>query len=243
MAPFSVPSTPVNLNTANLKNTTMSKNILVLISGSGTNLQAIIDAAAADKLHNAKVSCVISSSPDAYGLTRAAKSNIPSIVHTLQGPKYYGNIPKTDKVARKAAREQFNKDLAEIILEQTPRPDLIVCAGWMLILAPSFLHPLEKANIPIINLHPALPGAFPGTHAIQRAWEAGQKGEATKGGVMIHYVITEVDEGQPLIVKEIELKKEDTVEEYEDKVHKVEHAAIVEGTIKALQEADKKKQS
>lgn len=218
----------------------MTKNILVLISGSGTNLQALIDAAAANKLYGANVSCVISSSPDAYGLTRAANAKIPSIVHTLQSPKYYGSLPKTDKVARKAAREQFNKDLAEVILAQSPRPDLVVCAGWMLILAPSFLQPLEKADIPIINLHPALPGAFPGTHAIQRAWEAGQKGEATEGGLMIHYVITEVDEGEPLIVKKIELKKEESVEEYEERVHRFEHEAIVEGTIKALQQAEKK---
>lgn len=218
----------------------MSKNVLVLISGSGTNLQALIDAAASNNLYDAKISCVISSSPDAYGLTRASNANVPSIVHTLQSPKYYGSIPKTDKAARKTAREQFNTDLAEIILQQSPRPDLIVCAGWMLILAPSFLQPLEKAGIPIINLHPALPGAFPGTHAIERAWEAGQKGEATKGGVMIHYVITEVDEGEPLVVKEIDLKKEETVDEYEARVHSIEHAAIVEGAVKALKEAEKK---
>lgn len=212
------------------------KNIIVLISGSGTNLQALIDAAAKDQLGGGKISLVISSSEDAYGLTRAANSNIPSYVHSLQSEKYYGKIPKTDKVARKEARLQFNKDLANYILEQPTRPDLIVCAGWMLILAPVFLQPLSEVKIPIINLHPALPGAFAGIHAIERAWEAGQRGEITKGGVMIHKVIVEVDEGEPLIVKEIELKKDETVEEYEDRVHKVEHVAIVEGTIKALNE-------
>ncbi|VVT50095.1 uncharacterized protein SAPINGB_P002598 [Magnusiomyces paraingens] len=212
------------------------KNIVVLISGSGTNLQALIDAAAANKLGGAKIQQVISSSASAYGLTRAANGNVPSYVHTLQCDKYYGKLAKDDRAARKAARLQFNRDLATHILELSPRPDLIVCAGWMLILAPEFLGPVEEeAGISIINLHPALPGAFAGTHAIQRAWEAGQKGEITKGGVMIHKVIAAVDEGEPLIVKEIELKKDETVEEYEDRVHAVEHEAIVEGTIKALE--------
>lgn len=212
------------------------KNVLVLISGSGTNLQALIDASAKGQL-DAQIQLVISSSSTAFGLTRAAKSSIPTYIHTLQSDKYYGTLPKTDKEARKAARIQFNKDLAQYILNLDTKPDLIVCAGWMLILAPVFLQPLEEANIPIINLHPALPGAFAGTHAIERAWEAGQKGEITKGGVMIHKVIAAVDEGEPLVVKEIELKKDETVEEYEARVHSVEHAAIVEGAIKALEES------
>lgn len=214
----------------------MTKKVLVLISGSGTNLQALIDAAAQNKLGDGQISLVISSSPDAYGLERAKKANIPTYVHSLQSDKYYGKIPKTDKEARKEARKAFNKDLADYILLPENKPDLIVCAGWMLILSPTFLKPLEEAKIPIINLHPALPGAFAGTHAIERAWEAGQKGEITKGGVMIHKVIAQVDEGEPLVVKEIELNKDETVEQYEDRVHKIEHVAIVEGTVKALNE-------
>lgn len=197
-------------------------SIVVLISGSGTNLQALIDA----KL---PISHVISSSSKAYGLERAKKAGIPTIVKSLY--KYTKGIPAGAE-ERATARTKFNTDLAQTVVDL--KPELVVCAGWMLILSPEFLQPLESANIDIINLHPALPNQFPGIHAIERAWEAGQKGEITKGGLMIHYVIAAVDEGQPLIVREIDLKKDETVEEYEERVHKCEHEAIVEGTKKAL---------
>lgn len=207
-------------------------NILVLISGSGTNLQALIDACASGKIPG-KISKVISSSSKAYGLTRAQKADIPTYVHDLQG-KYYKGISKENKEERKAAREKFNEELAQYILLPENKPDLIVCAGWMLILSPTFLAPLKEKSVPIINLHPALPGAFAGIHAIERAWKAGQEGTVTKAGVMIHEVIAEVDEGEPLVVKEIELKKDESLEDYEARVHAIEHVAIVEGTIKAL---------
>ncbi|ONH65740.1 Phosphoribosylglycinamide formyltransferase [Cyberlindnera fabianii] len=213
--------------------------ILVLISGNGSNLQAIIDAQKADKI-DADIIRVISSSPDAYGLERAEKANIPTTVHQLKS--YYKDLPKGD---RPKARKQFNKDLANLVIygnvdgdedKKHIKPDLIVCAGWMLILAPEFLSPVEDEGIHIINLHPALPGAFDGTHAIERAWQAGQDGEITKGGVMIHKVIQQVDAGEPLLVKEIDIVKGETVEQYEEKVHNVEHVAIVEGTNIALKE-------
>lgn len=198
-------------------------SIVVLISGSGTNLQALIDA----KL---PISHVISSSSKAYGLERAKKAGIPTIVKPLF--KFTKGIPADAKEERAAARTKFNADLAQTVIEL--KPTLVVCAGWMLILSPEFLQPLESSHIDIINLHPALPNQFPGIHAIERAWEAGQRGEITKGGLMIHYVIAAVDEGEPLVVKEIDLKKDETVEEYEERVHKCEHEAIVEGTKIAL---------
>ncbi|KAH3680003.1 hypothetical protein WICPIJ_008479 [Wickerhamomyces pijperi] len=222
-------------------------NILVLISGSGSNLQAIIDSVAAKNL-KANIIKVISSSADAYGLERASKADIPTEVHTLK--TYYKDLPKSD---RPQARKRFNKDLANLIVhgniegdeDATPKghivPDLIVCAGWMLILSPDFLSPLEEEGVKIINLHPALPGQFDGTHAIDRAWEAGQKGEITESGVMIHRVIQEVDAGEPLLVKKIDLRKEETVEEFEARVHALEHKAIVEGTILALKEIEEQK--
>lgn len=208
------------------------KNILVLISGSGTNLQALIDGAAAGAFPG-QISRVVSSSPKAYGLTRAQNAGIATHVHDLQA--YYKGIPKEDKSARKSAREQFNTDLAAYILQPENRPDLIVCAGWMLILSPSFLEPLEEAGVPIINLHPALPGAFAGINAIERAWQAGQDGKIVKAGVMIHKVIVAVDEGEPLVVKEIDLRKDESLEDYTERVHSVEHVAIVEGTKAALE--------
>lgn len=217
-------------------------NITVLISGSGSNLQALIDAEHSGVLKG-HITQVISSSPDAYGLTRAQSNNIPTKVHQLK--QYYKGIPKEKKAERAAQREQFNRDLANLLIygnisgekQEYTKPDLIVCAGWMLILSPTVLEPLEKAGIIIINLHPALPGAFDGTHAIERAWEAGKKGEISKGGVMIHRVIAQVDRGEPILVKEIEI--EGSLEQYEAKVHEVEHEAIVEGTNIVIGEMNK----
>ncbi|PSK41100.1 phosphoribosylglycinamide formyltransferase [Candidozyma pseudohaemuli] len=216
-------------------------DITVLISGSGSNLQALIDAQASGNLKGT-ITQVISSSETAYGLERAQKAGISHKVHTLKS--YYKGTTKEQKDERQKRREQFNKDLASLLIhgntENKPdssykRPDLIVCAGWMLILSPAVLHPLEEAKISIINLHPALPGAFDGTHAIDRAWKAGQDGEITVAGVMIHYVIAEVDRGEPILVKELQLSKEESLEQYEDRVHATEHKAIVEGTNLALE--------
>jgi phosphoribosylglycinamide formyltransferase len=104
----------------------------------------------------------------------------------------------------------------------------------MHILAPAFLTPIKAASIPIINLHPALPGALNGAHAIERAWKAFQVGEITKTGVMIHYVIEEVDQGEPIIVKEIEPQQGESLDSLETRIHQIEHQAIVEGTNIAL---------
>lgn len=203
--------------------------IVVLISGSGSNLQALIDAKLpADICH------VISSNPNAFGLERASLANIPTSTHQLK--TYYKGIPKEDSIKRKEARSKFDKDLANLILNLSP--DLVVCAGWMLILSPSFLKPLD-GKIPIINLHPALPGEFAGTHAIERSWEAGQKGLIENGGCMIHYVIEEVDMGEPIVVEKVPIIKGESVEDYESKIHEMEHKAIVKGTLLALKKVSK----
>ena len=211
------------------------RSIIVLISGNGTNLQALIDNCKSGKIPG-KITHVISSSAKAYGLERASKADIPTTVHRLY--TYYKGISKEDKENRIKARAKFDRDLATLILDKLGKPDLIVCAGWMLILSSEFLKPMEAANVPIIDLHPALPGAFEGTHAIERSWDAGQKGLVNKGGCMIHYVIEQVDRGQPLIVKEIPVIKGETVEDFEARIHAQEHVAIVEGTIKVLKGLD-----
>ncbi|KAI5951772.1 ade5 [Candida jiufengensis] len=221
----------------------MACNITVLISGSGTNLQALIDAQSQGKL-NGNITQVISSSDTAYGLKRASQNQIPTKTHLLKN--YYKGTTKDQIEIRKEKREQFNRDLANLIINGSIDskleknnyipPKLIVCAGWMLILSPTILEPLEKAGITIINLHPALPGAFEGTHAIDRCWKAGQDGEIKQGGVMIHKVITEVDKGEPILVKELDLIKGESLEQYEERVHQIEHIAIVEGTNKIINE-------
>jgi len=209
--------------------------LLVLISGTGTNLQALIDATLSSPPKiQARITHVIAnlSQKAKPGLERARKVGIPTSARTLKS--YRDQVPQkyVDDVI---ARNEYDADLAEYILNGIgERPDLIVCAGWMHILAPAFLGPMRLAGIPIINLHPALPGAFNGTHAIERAWKAFQAGEITKTGVMIHYVIEAVDEGEPIVVKEIELKEGESLDALEERIHKVEHQAIVEGTNIAL---------
>lgn len=112
---------------------------------------------------------------------------------------------------------------------------MVVCAGWMHIFSPPALDPLEAAGIDIINLHPALPTQFDGAGAIERAFEAFQRGEIEKTGIMIHYVIHAVDRGEPIIVRGIELKAGESLEELEERIHKIEHVEIVDGTRIALQ--------
>ena len=82
----------------------------------------------------------------------------------------------------------------------------------------------EKVHkpIPVINLHPALPGTFDGANAIERAFEAFQKGDIKRTGVMVHKVIKEVDRGEPVVVQEVEMKDGEPLEEFESRLHKVE---------------------
>ncbi|KAG9015465.1 hypothetical protein FRB94_000070 [Tulasnella sp. JGI-2019a] len=154
-------------------------------------------------------------------------------------------------------RVDYDLEIARMIL-QFGRPDLVVLAGWMHVLSPEFLDVLEgrtsvagdvtatphpepsttsTSPIPIINLHPALPGAFDGANAIQRAYDAFQAGEISNTGIMVHRVISEVDQGEPVIVKDIEIKKDESIEALEERIHAAEHVAIVQAAKKVLQGA------
>ncbi|CAZ85678.1 unnamed protein product [Tuber melanosporum] len=214
----------------------MTRRILVLISGNGSNLQALIDASRANpSTLEASIIHVISNKKAAYGLKRAANAGIPSTYHNLLA--YKNKNPNNPQ----EAREAYDADLAKLILAQTP--DLVVCAGWMHILSPTALDPLEEAGVDIINLHPALPGQFDGANAIERAYEEFQRGEITKTGIMIHYVIAAVDKGTPIIVREIEMIKGESLGDLENRMHVVEHVEIVNGTRIALEERERSKQA
>ncbi|KAI5831183.1 phosphoribosylglycinamide formyltransferase [Schizophyllum commune Tattone D] len=199
------------------------RRIVVLISGSGTNLQALIDAQGTHALPNAQIVLVLSNRKAAYGLQRAAQATPPIPTAYLAMQPYLKSHPG-------ATRDDYDAAVADIVREA--RPDLVVLAGWMHVLGTHFLDRLQ--DVPVINLHPALPGAFEGTHAIERAYEAFQKGEVDKAGVMVHRVIREVDRGEPLVVKEVPIEKGEPLETFEERLHKVEWQAIVEGTAKAL---------
>lgn len=202
--------------------------ITVLISGNGTNLQALIDAQEQKTLSGGEIVRVISNRKDAYGLKRAENAQIPTAYHNLKKfkDKYPDDIP--------LARREYDVELAGLILEDEPH--LVVCAGWMHILSLAFLENLRKNGIDIINLHPALPGQFNGAKAIERAHQAFMNGEITETGIMVHYVIHEVDMGEPIVVKKIPLNHpaDDDVHALEERMHGIEHEAIVEGTILAI---------
>ena len=207
--------------------------LTVLISGSGSNLQAIIDQCGKASLPNTRIIRVISNRKDAYGLKRAESVQIPTSYHNLV--KYKKNFPDSSVPPKfEAARSQYDKDLAAMVLED--KPDLVVCAGWMHILMPTFLDPLSEASVPVINLHPALPGQYNGAHAIERAHQDFREGKVDKTGIMVHYVISEVDMGQPITTQEIELKRDESLEDLEQRVHENEWKLIVKGTKLAIDE-------
>ncbi len=128
-----------------------------MISGNGTNLQALIDRISEGRLPGTIVR-VISNRKDAFGLERARRAEIPTAYHNLM--TYKKKYPPSDE-GIKAAREMYDADLADLVLKDSPK--LVICLGFMHILSPAFLKPIKEAHIEVINLHPALPGAFDGT--------------------------------------------------------------------------------
>ncbi|TFK54073.1 phosphoribosylglycinamide formyltransferase [Heliocybe sulcata] len=214
------------------------RRIVVLISGSGTNLQALIDARNTPRLPHTRITLVLSNRKAAYGLTRAAEADppIPTAYLALQ-PFLKANPGKT--------RDDYDAEVARIVIRE--KPDLVVLAGWMHVLGEGFLDIVSAQRaldgeskpekpIPVINLHPALPGAFEGTHAIERTFEAFQKGEIDKAGVMVHRVIKEVDRGEPILVREVQIRKGEPIEAFEDRLHRTEWEIIVDATKKVLDE-------
>lgn len=186
-------------------------NIVVFISGSGSNLQAIIDAVQAGEL-DINIALVVSNRKEAYGLVRAREHGIPTLYHPL---KPYRDAGKS--------REEYEADLAERV--RPLHPDLIVLAGWMHVLGAGFLNRFPNQ---VINLHPALPGQFAGTHAIERAYEAYQRGEISHSGCMVHLTIPEVDAGPVITQATVPLYPDDTLAQFETRMHQAEHRIMVE---------------
>ena len=141
------------------------------------------------------------------------------------------------------ARSEYDKALASLVLAD--QPNLVVCAGFMHILSPSFLEPVAEKGIDVINLHPALPGQFDGVEAIERAQQAWLEGHIEATGVQIHYVIEKVDSGQPIVTKQIPFIKgvDEDLEKFKERVHKVEWITIVEGTRMALETLEQRREA
>lgn len=182
--------------------------LVVLVSGNGSNLQAILDAIQAEKLP-AEVCAVISNKKDVYALERARRAGIPALVH----PKYKMQL-----------RENYDSLLAGLVAAY--QPDWVVLAGWMRVLTMAFI---EHFPHRIINLHPALPDQFSGVNAIERAYQAYQQGEIHHTGVMVHFVPDEgVDLGPVINQQIVEIYPEDTLADLEARVHACEHILLVE---------------
>lgn len=190
-------------------------------------MQALIDACDTPKLPHTSIVLVFSNRKAAYGLTRAANA-IPPI------PTGYLALQPFLKAHEGSTRDDYDAEVAKRVL--SAKPHAVVLAGWMHVLGDSFLAPLTEAHVPVINLHPALPGAFDGANAIGRAFEAIQGGEIDRAGCMVHRVIREVDRGEPIVVREIAVDKDISMEEFEERIHKAEWEIIVEATKKILDE-------
>jgi len=168
--------------------------ILALISGNGSNLQALID-------HQGQyqIMTVISNNPDAYGLTRAQQAHIAHF--TLNHRDF-------------SSRADFDSELVKMIDAQ--QPDLIVLAGFMRRLTPGFVaHYLGR----MINIHPSLLPKYPGLHTHQRVLEAGDKAH----GCSIHYVTEALDGGPVIAQMQLDILPDDTPDSLQKRVHKLEH--------------------
>ena len=188
------------------------KRIAVLVSGFGSNLQAIVDAVESGGLPGVDIALVVSNRREAYGIRRAIKHAIPVV--------YFPKLPYT-KAGR--PRVDYDADLARIV--QGFGVEWVVQAGWMHIFTDAFIRHFPNR---IVNLHPALPEIFPGAHGIVDAFEAYQRGEIEHTGVMVHLVLNEAVDAGPVVAQEIvPILPEDTLEDLEVRIHGVEHRLFV----------------
>lgn len=175
------------------------KNIVVLISGNGSNLQAIIDACKQKKI-NGTIRAVFSNKADAFGLERAREANIPA--HALLASQF-------------ASREAFDRELMQEI--DAYAPDIVVLAGYMRILSPDFVaHYVGR----LINIHPSLLPKYPGLHTHRQVLENGDDVH----GTTVHFVTDELDGGPVILQAQVPVFEGDTEEDVTARVQTQEHA-------------------
>ena len=174
------------------------KSIVVLISGSGSNLQAILDACSAGFIAG-QVTAVLSNKAKAYGLERAKKAGAKAIV--LDHKAY-------------ADRAAYDQDLIATIDQH--QPDLVVLAGFMRILTPEFV---EHYQGRLLNIHPSLLPKYQGLNTHQRAIDAGD----TEHGCSVHFVTAELDGGPVILQAKVPVFPEDDAEVVAQRVHEQEH--------------------
>ncbi|QOV67664.1 phosphoribosylglycinamide formyltransferase [Citrobacter sp. BDA59-3] len=175
------------------------KNIVVLISGNGSNLQAIIDACKQKKI-NGTIRAVFSNKADAFGLERAREANIPA--HALLASQF-------------ASREAFDRELMQEI--DAYAPDIVVLAGYMRILSPDFVAHYAGR---LINIHPSLLPKYPGLHTHRQVLENGDDVH----GTTVHFVTDELDGGPVILQAQVPVFEGDTEEDVTARVQTQEHA-------------------
>ena len=207
-----------------------SLRLAVLISGSGSNLQALIDAIESQQLPGVEIALVVSNKADAYGLQRALKHKVPAIYLPWRH-----NVGAQFIAPPVGMAESESRLTALLHLFQV---DLVVLAGWMRILSPAFLEQFPRH---VINIHPALlpddgTGStfitsdgtqipvFRGLHAVQQALDAGVK----VTGSSVHFVTPEVDAGPVICREEVAVREGDTEETLHERLKVVEHRLVVE---------------
>ncbi len=175
-----------------------SLRLVILISGSGSNLQAIIDSCAAPG-YEASISAVISNKPGVRGLERASEAGIAT--HCIEHQGF-------------ASREAFDAALIEQI--DAYRPDLLVLAGFMRILTPGFVNHYHGR---LLNIHPSLLPKYPGLHTHQRALDAGD----SEAGATVHFVTEELDGGPPIVHARVPIVEGDDAQSLAARVLQQEH--------------------
>jgi phosphoribosylglycinamide formyltransferase 1 len=186
----------------------------VLVSGSGTNLQAIIDRIEGGDI-NAIIACVISNNPDAYALTRAANHGIPVVVHANAG---FTN------------RREYDSATADIL--NSYNVNIVVLAGFMRILTDVMVNAFPNS---IVNIHPALLPSFPGLHAQQQALDYGVR----FSGCTVHFVDNGTDTGPIILQAVVPVEQDDSEATLSARIQKEEHRIfpeaiklIVEGKVR-----------
>ena len=172
--------------------------LAVLISGSGSNLQSLIDNIHTSSI-SAKISCVISNNPDAYGLTRAKKANIPTYVVN------HKNF---------TSRNEFESELITIL--KLYKIDIIALAGFMRILGTHFINVYKNR---ILNIHPSLLPKYPGLNTHVRVLES----DDLKHGCSVHLVTTDLDQGPLIIQAEVPIYNTDEPDHLAKRVLEKEH--------------------
>lgn len=194
-----------------------SKKIVVLASGDGTNLQCLIDTLSL-KLLPIEIVAVLSNNIDSKALVRAEINNIPH--HFVE----YDKNTQT--------RETYDSYLIDVI--KPYKPDIVLLLGYMRLVTPLFIDTFPH----LLNIHPALPGQFPGYNPIEGAYQKFQKGLLNESGVMVHRVISEMDAGEVVDYINVPMIDKESYEDFRSRIRQAEKPLLLSSLMKYIQNMD-----